>query len=486
MPSNIPHPVTTSNQAGRFRTTFPRWYLAVIFTLTCIALAVWCLPHVPAIRYLSLLALAILLLPVLLINGRSLTASPLSWLAILWILYLAIWPFFAPQEAAAHQAWQDQWGKFSLTLLAGGGVGWILANLSGVSRQRLLLGMAWSALTPCILHLGIILGVWLGLIPLTNTGWLNGGWAAPPPEALQQGAFGTLAAFPWGDWGIQVHHAELGYASLTALIFAGAAAFNDHSGRIRWVNLLAILCIAASSCLIAYSRASLLFLGLSFIAILLLQMGIRKIRLRSILVVGLLLLLSAGTLAWVAYKTDVRWQQTFQAFGAAIQIHDPGYVCLASAGVQPEGQERVDVSTFSRVLFLTLGVQELTQHPFGYDGSRSSFAQLVSQYCPPGYPPPAHTHNGWLDMGISIGIPGVILWLILLVAGLRMGWQQRMTPAGRGLWLCAFVLISRALVDSVFRDHMMEMWSFVFMLFGAMLIAHNSAYATEQATPAKR
>lgn len=74
-------------------------------------------------------------------------------------------------------------------------------------------------------------------------------------------------------------------------------------------------------------------------------------------------------------------------------------------------------------------------------------------------------------MGISIGIPGVLIWFSLLVAGVRFGWSNRMILAGRGIWLCALVMIVRALVDSVFRDHTLEMWSFVFMLFVGALIS---------------
>lgn len=456
-----------AERANQYSPEYSSWYVWTVFILSGIALAVWCLPYVPAVRYLTLMSLLFLVVPIVWVNRNQLISQPITKLAIIWVIYLAIWPFFSTKYDAAIQAWKDEWVHASLTLLVGAGVGWIFTSLHKVLQRRIYLTLAWLSLTPCILHVVMTLGLWLGLIPLTAMGWFG----YPPPSTLADGQYGSLAAFPWGYWGIHIHHAEFGYSALTASIFIGAAAFSEKTGKVEWGYVIPIFTIGVASGLIAHSRASLLFLGIISLAIFSLQFWSKRVQLKSFMITALLLSSGLVLIAVVAVKTDSRWQQTFQVVEVLFKVEKPEYVCLTNAGLQPQNQEPMDVSAYSRVAYLSVGLKELTQHPWGYDGSRSSFSQLAKKYCLPGYSPPAHTHNGWVDMGISIGIPGVLIWFSLLVAGVRFGWSNRMILAGRGIWLCALVMIVRALVDSVFRDHTLEMWSFVFMLFVGALIS---------------
>lgn len=435
-----------------------------VFSLSGIALTVWCFPDIPAIRYSTLTLLLILILPIIIKNLRNLIKFPIFNIYLLWVLYLAIWPLLSMNPSIAIASWKSEWLIASLTGFSGLGVGIILSSLNEQKNGIILTRFAWFSLTPCILHLIMTIGVWFGFITLNNAGWTG----YSPPIMLQAGVFGTTDSFPWGYWGVHRHHADLGYASLSALIFIGASLKLSNKKKGDWLIFLAIVTISLASTLIAHSRASILFIIITSIFIV--TININNKNKFPILKFATIILLLSVLFGWIAMKTDNRWAKLSQSFSSAMHIKDPAYVCLANNSLPSAEKSDIDVSSYSRFIFASIGFYELLKHPWGYDGSRSSFNQLSKEYCPPNFTPPAHAHNGWIDLGLAIGVLGMLIWLLLLTSGLVYGWYFRKFIFGRGLLLCSAILIFRALVDSIFRDHMLEMWSFTLLLFiGALM-----------------
>lgn len=440
-----------AERANQYSPEYSSWYVWTVFILSGIALAVWCLPYVPAVRYLALTSLLFLVMPIVWKNRLLLMASPISKLAIIWIFYLAVWPFFSEKQDTAIQSWLDEWGIASFTLITGAGAGWVLST---IKKQRYIyLCLAWLSLTPCLLQLFMASELWLSLLIAKQ--------------------FQSLPSLPGNYWGIQPHHIDLGHSALTALFFSMASLSSPKPHKAEWKFIILIFSIGITSEIIASSRASIIFSCLTFMGIIVATFSIKEMKAKNILKIFFVFFISTLFIFSIVAHRDGRWSGIFHALDAGLHIEKPELTCLKDeGGFSPEVESLQ--GDFIRSAVLSVGMQELFKHPFGYDGSRSSFHQLADEYCPSGYSPLAHTHNGWLDMGISIGIPGIIIWLSLLISGLYIGWKHRTTSAGRGLWLCSLIIITRAIVDSTFRDHVLEMWGFIFMLFASALISANT------------
>jgi O-antigen ligase len=125
------------------------------------------------------------------------------------------------------------------------------------------------------------------------------------------------------------------------------------------------------------------------------------------------------------------------------------------------------------------GFHLIPEHPMGINGSKQAYQIAISQFC--GKAPViaiSHTHNGWIDTALAIGIPGVLLLLIVIinygVQGFRLSkGSEPFNAIGLALFASAFIWILRALLDSTLRDQMLEMQAFVFPFLLALAITHQ-------------
>ena len=91
-----------------------------------------------------------------------------------------------------------------------------------------------------------------------------------------------------------------------------------------------------------------------------------------------------------------------------------------------------------------------------------------------------HAHNGYLDMALSAGQPGLVLWLAFFSTAIWYGvrhYSRSGNPYAIALILliCAFAL--RGALDSIFRDHIVE----EFMLCAGLLTGCLHAASAEEA-----
>jgi O-antigen ligase len=373
----------------------------------------------------------------------------LAWPVVLWGCYVLLFPLFAEDSASAWQSLASQWGRSLLALIAGAGVATVVADrMRGRAPEALLL-LALASAIPLLIHL-CMLGAELG-----RTG-----------------------AIPWGNWGRERHHADLGYAAghavilLTVLMIIGAQ-------KLRWSALLLVV-FSLLSLLLAGSRAGLLF-GVLIIALGLTIPyavgGWRKHRAMTAWVLVVLTLCSV--LFAVAFKVDPRWERTVTQAnsawaGDAIQIEcegqDPMEVTHSSRALMGDGV---------RILLLRAGLDLALQHPWGLDGSKQAYQRRLRQVCATPAFLMEHTHNGWLDTALAIGWAGAALYLLLLLHFLRLGWMQRLRNGVLNPWALVLVFASlfwilRGMLDSVYRDHMLEMQGFL-LAYAAMALRLGSS-----------
>lgn len=384
---------------------------------------------------------------------------------LLWVIYLLVFPLFADSSATAFESLQGQWGTGVLAMLAGAGVAAIF-----YSKDK---GAAF--------YLGLVSAVPI-LVHLSLFAWKT--W--------------ETSSIPWGYWGRETHHADLGYAAGQSVLLLAAAIVAGHRKTMRLLAMALIIACLLSTAL-AHSRAGLgfsligglLVVGASFIARASYRQKHILASLIGIVVVGALVLT-------MAVRNDVRWRNMTSElvagfYGEAIQLE-----CEGTASIEPEvianygdQSQRIIASVQygdgSRVVVLRAGVALALKHPWGSDGSRQAFQKLLRQECANPVISMAHTHNGWLDTVLALGWVGATLYLSVLLYFFKQGFSHLHHESGLNEWVLVLVALSafwilRGFTDSVFRDHMLEMQGFVLAYASITLKMQTRSAVSSDAT----
>jgi len=81
---------------------------------------------------------------------------------------------------------------------------------------------------------------------------------------------------------------------------------------------------------------------------------------------------------------------------------------------------QVSVSNYVRIAWAVVGLKLIAENPMGYGLIENSFSRLVEIKWPDGknlYL--SHSHSGWIDLILGIGIPGILLIIIAMILTLR-------------------------------------------------------------------
>lgn len=403
-------------------------------------LAILPMSNTIALRNVALLALFLCLAWQLLKARPAFKWSvPILW----WVVYLSFFPLIADSPTIAVASLLGQWGRGLLAMLVGAGLATFFYKKNLGNAFYLGLVSAFSILV----HL-----------------YLFGGKAW------------VTSSIPWGYWGRETHHADLGYAAgqivilLTAAILAGAKVFRPWAVALIIASLLSTA-LAQSRAGLAFSLfGGLLVFGAAYIAR---ATPRRKYFLGSL--VGVVIV-GAAVLA-MAVKNDVRWrsitpQLAAGFYGDAIRLQCEGTSSIEPQIVAKYGEQSqtlissVQYGDGSRVVVLRAGLALALKHPWGGDGSRQAFQKLLRQECANPAIAMAHTHNGWLDTTLALGWLGAALYLSVLLYFLKQGYSYLRREKTLNEWALVLVSLSafwilRGFTDSVFRDHMLEMQGFV-------------------------
>jgi len=176
----------------------------------------------------------------------------------------------------------------------------------------------------------------------------------------------------------------------------------------------------------------------------------------------------------VSYKFDPRWHTFLETIPLAWDI-DRDLFWLRDDGLNlpltPSGQP-VDTSQYYRIAWAHEGWRMLMEHPWGVEIARDAFQRLVLEKY--GQAAMAHTHNSWLDMGLQVGIPGLLIWGWILGLKARYGWQvwrAHRSPLGIGLAAMVFIYAAHGMLDSIFREHQIQQFMLAAgLLFGAIAL----------------
>ncbi|MDQ3263657.1 MAG: O-antigen ligase family protein [Myxococcota bacterium] len=311
-------------------------------------------------------------------------------------------------------------------------VAWTVAQLSGRQRRRLV---AIALVTLTLSSLAAALQHW-GIWP-SSEAFRPWAWTRTPFDRVYEPAPGAEGRFLAG--GLVFH--RLKYAHVGALAVAAFAAWSvEAKGRDRWVLIAAAVFNGVAIILFPAARAA-----------------------------------AAALLAGTAVALVVARRPTLRTglAGAAVL----GLIALAAASYTPVRTRLL--SSFdregsgARTTLLMTGVTALREAPLTGQGLGRFRAM---DFLPPDAPSytlhhPGKSHNQLLSMAAETGIPGGLLFLVLIALLLARLWRQRAAAAVGGLVI--FVLLSMT-HDPLFHP---QFALALFLLVGASLGARGRVTA---------
>lgn len=453
------------------RTTRALQWAGLVFLM--LLFVVWPIPHTISLRDL------LLLLVVATFGYLVWHARPAGWwrelvwplgfyIALtLWIIIVAL--FISPETAWSLDEIRGQWLKGLLAMLAGGLAALALARTPGVTTRGITIVfgvlLAHTLYTDAVATWGLI-EAWVD--PEERLGPLVRHIGIAPGSA--EYGYLTLLRHEWDTVMLTSGPDKSNLLSNLLLYFLLAEFFVRRVYRRRMLpfgNAFLFLALAAALFSLYIERARN---GLGELIVVLLLFGglllhayrgrFNRRTLGAGVVILLLLPLAIG---YISYKTDSRWQSLWQTVPVALdtQSHKTWMdqnkypMPLLSSGEQVSG------SNYLRIARAKVSLEFVREHPWGMGFGRNIFGHAVKRKYGES---PSHSHSGLIDMALGIGIPGVFLWGGFLVSIACVAGREYARARSFSALLLLFVVTGygvRMVLDSIVRDHMLQMFLFL-------------------------
>ena len=424
----------------------------------------WNIPHTIALRYL----LGLMLFIIVIISKpdwiRFLKSSSFLVIFFAYLIFQLI--FFSTDFNLAIHNFRAEWMEFILFSIVGAGTG-LLIGKRGPKNILLYLGIAFSV--PLYIHL--ILSIKKGI---------------------------EISGIPWHYWGINEIHGDLGYTALQASIFLFVYFLYQTKSLLEKILVLGLISACIASPLLADSRGGTAFVLCSILfitAISLFSKNTKKIKLITIVCVAL----TIGATIKIGITFDpTRWEGVISRIEMGLKGDSTEIYCqginslrkeLINEGVEITPQIQAKLNSIedgdgARMLAARSGLKMIALNPMGINQSKQAYQSAISKAC--ASPPKlfiSHTHNGWIDTALSIGVPGALLLLAVMFAYAKKGFGSlrsniQILPYSMALFTTSVIWIIRGLFDSTFRDQMLEMQGFTLaLLLGILLVKQMNELA---------
>ncbi|RLJ68313.1 O-antigen ligase family protein [Sulfurisoma sediminicola] len=412
----------------------------IAFGLSLALLFVWSLPGTVALRMALLLAALALLARRLASAGFQLgvraSALPLVLLATLtfWLLLQAV--FVSADTAWALGELRGQWLPALLALT----LGFLLAYR--VDARHLVTAVALVFAAQAAIAVGHSLWHWFAhgqllvqLVPLTG-GKLEMSFVL-----------------------------NILLAILTVDVFCRASG-RDALLRLPLAAVAAMVLLALAGSLLAAARNGII--GIAFLAVLALSLFVfdqrRHLGRTRTLAASMAIVAGLAVAATVNFRTDSRWQAFTETAAIAWDIDRYSAWFAPSQHPWPKLADgrNVDHSTYTRIAFVRGGLRLIAEEPLGHGYGRNAFAHALRQRHPEAQL--GHAHNGWVDLGVGGGVPALALWAAFLGGLMWRGWRAFFAsdnPHGLLLFFLATGYAGRMVLDSVNKDHMLQIFMFL-------------------------
>ncbi len=381
---------------------------------------------------------------------------PLILLGVLqlWLVMIAL--VLSPDSLASLREWIGEWFRASLIFLVAIGAGRVMASepklssrlsglsgLSGLTGMLIVVPVALLALVHCILAVKYY-----------------------SPESYR------LVYFGLGDHRANITHAvSLGLPVILIDLYERLRWRRYLLPVPSWLSVLMLLVLLTATAT-SSTRNGILVVTIVVAAwcLWMFYQMISADRTRASL--ALFVTCGAAIISGLAISvaTDPRWDRLADTVKVAWHYDEQTAwyrFPSESLPITTDGRE-IDESAYLRIAFAKEGARLFIENLLGTGMGRDAFKVLVAQKYQGA--DVAHTHIGVLDLGLSAGLLGLVLWFSFLACLGYLGWREarlQKNPLGLVLTLGICVFSLRTLVDSTLRDHILEQ----FMLMTGLLVA---------------
>jgi O-antigen ligase len=184
------------------------------------------------------------------------------------------------------------------------------------------------------------------------------------------------------------------------------------------------------------------------------------------------LLAFLGALSAVHIQKNDAWKYFFADAKVSLQINEyDNWKYAGEKGYPPNELKRLVTPTnYERIVWAIVGAKLVYENPFGYGLIENSFRPVVNKKWPESSKALSHSHSGWIDLALGIGIPGfcLIFFSLLIASG-----QSLRTPLP---WAILGVWVLPALGLAWITTELSNSGSFDSLIFFIVLVsAINSA-----------
>ena len=446
-------------------------------TLVFLLQVIWHMPGTIALRNVLLGCFALTTVGLAFIgssNARSLFSLPKGpvWALLVLTLWIAIVnTFWADYPAQSWAEFRSQWMLPVFSFFFALWFGTLALQQGPANSVRLLKIVFWAYFLQVLLHDLMAAGFYLemGGLPFRNAPVLD------LPETISH--LGSLTSFAEAFSGQNPGFFSYVNAILSAILVAEIVQrFLIRQRKLPYSSLLlsgAVIAVLFCSYTLQMRNGNVGLLILLFFAAIMIayrKLGmVHPVRVASILVVFFLAL---GATGYAFIKSDARWQGVTETAPYAwdTKAHK-AWLVGELYPILPSGK-MVEISTYERTAWLKEGLILVSERPLGSGYDRNAWGgRLVDKYQIDGKARGGHSHNGILDFAVAIGVPGALLWLSFLASLAWIGFRTfKQGAIMEGLMLLFLVTgyFGRSMVDSVIRDHFLQVFMFLSGYFLAL------------------
>lgn len=200
------------------------------------------------------------------------------------------------------------------------------------------------------------------------------------------------------------------------------------------------------------------------------------------------LIVALSVIGSLMVHSDPRWKRFSESAVVALQTDKSTSWITHEAPPEIPSGGPAELSAYERIAWIYEGIKLIRENPLGTGYNRNAWGDtLHSKFLKQGVDyktlPGSHSHSGIIDFTVAAGIPGLLLWVLLIGLLITTGIRAfNRGNVGPGLVLVFVVtgFFGRSLIDSNMRDHMLQQF---FFLSGLLVVLANCSFRNAQRNP---
>lgn len=138
--------------------------------------------------------------------------------------------------------------------------------------------------------------------------------------------------------------------------------------------------------------------------------------------------------------------------------------------------ETVAGSNYERIAWIKEGIVLIAENPLGVGFGRNAFGHAIERKYAAEGAIAGHSHSGLVDFGVGTGVPGLLLWVLFIGCLMLRSvgkFREQESYYGLLLFFIAADFTMRSFVDSIIRDHMLQMFMFLAGLLYVLMLSEK-------------